>query len=122
MAWLIGVNVGGTFTDFYALDEERGVAFVHKTPSTPDNPTQAILDGLDALSADKGLPLEDIGRLSHGTTVGTNALIQRIGGGHHHGIPRDRAVATIGAVRPAERVDFPRYLTRDRNPTTGERR
>ena len=80
MAWLIGVNVGGTVTDFYALDEERGVAFVHKTPSTPDNPTQAILDGLDALSADKGLPLEDIGRLSHGTTVGTNALIQRIGG------------------------------------------
>ncbi len=80
MSWLIGVDVGGTFTDFYALDEDRGVEFVHKTPSTPDNPAQAILDGLDALAADKGLPLAAISRLSHGTTVGTNALIQRIGG------------------------------------------
>jgi N-methylhydantoinase A len=80
MSWLIGVDVGGTFTDFYALDEDKGIEFVHKTSSTPDNPAQAILDGLDALAADKGLPLEAISRLSHGTTVGTNALIQRIGG------------------------------------------
>ncbi len=56
MGWLIGVDVGGTFTDFYARDEDAGVEFVHKTPSTPDNPARAILDGLDALGADKGLP------------------------------------------------------------------
>ncbi|MGI9334104.1 MAG: hydantoinase/oxoprolinase family protein, partial [Gammaproteobacteria bacterium] len=80
MGWTIGVDVGGTFTDFYAADDSTGTFRVFKTPSTPANPAEAILSGLDAMGRQHAIPLRAIGRLSHGTTVGTNALIQRKGG------------------------------------------
>ena len=80
MSWLLGVDVGGTFTDFYALNESSGEIHVGKWPSTPSNPAQAILDGLDKLSKQHDVQLGDISQLAHGTTVGTNALIQRRGG------------------------------------------
>ncbi len=80
MAIWIGVDVGGTFTDFVAHDDVSGDSFLHKTPSTPDNPAQAIVTGLMAMIQDRGLVAEAIGQLAHGTTVGTNTLIQRKGG------------------------------------------
>lgn len=77
---VIGVDVGGTFTDFHVIDTESGVSHVFKLSSTPENPAEAILQGLRALS-DRGLVrFQDIKRLCHGTTVATNALIQRRGG------------------------------------------
>ena len=79
MAWAVGVDVGGTFTDFYAFDDESNVAVVHKVPSTPANPAQAIIDGLRALCAERGIDLGTIQHLAHGTTVATNALLQRRG-------------------------------------------
>ncbi len=79
MSWFVGVDVGGTFTDFYAIDRESGRIAVHKTPSTPANPADAILTGLAALAADHGVASAGITRLAHGTTVATNALIQRRG-------------------------------------------
>lgn len=78
MAWIIGVDVGGTFTDFHVYDDESGELRLHKTPSTPDNPARAVLNGINELSDD--MDLADVSRLSHGTTVATNALIQRRGG------------------------------------------
>ena len=78
MAWIIGVDVGGTFTDFHVYDDESGELRIHKTPSTPDNPARAVLNGINELSDD--MKLADVSRLSHGTTVATNALIQRRGG------------------------------------------
>ncbi len=78
MGWTIGVDVGGTFTDFYAASDE-GQVHVGKTASTPSNPAQAILEGLSSLCQRHGIPAQEIKRLSHGTTVGTNALIQRKG-------------------------------------------
>ncbi len=80
MAWTIGVDVGGTFTDFFALDEATGAVRVGKRPSTPDDPGRAILEGLREVAAAHGIPLAEVGRFSHGTTVATNALIQRRGG------------------------------------------
>ncbi len=77
--WFIGVDVGGTFTDFYAFDDATGAEHVHKTPSTPENPAEAILAGLDDLLESQGIDRAAIGRLGHGTTVATNALIQRRG-------------------------------------------
>ena len=77
--WSIGVDVGGTFTDFHAVNSETGYVFLHKTPSTPDDPSRAILEGLTSLLESAGIGLDDIVRLSHGTTVATNALIQRKG-------------------------------------------
>ena len=79
MSWIVGVDVGGTFTDFYAVNAESGEVHVAKRPSTRDNPGHAVLDGLGEL-ADAGVPLEAVGRLGHGTTVATNAIIQRRGG------------------------------------------
>ncbi|MVA25049.1 hydantoinase/oxoprolinase family protein (plasmid) [Agrobacterium vitis] len=77
--WVIGVDVGGTFTDFSARDLKTGAAHIHKRPSTPDDPSRAILEGLKELQQKTGIPGEDIVRFAHGTTVATNALLQRRG-------------------------------------------
>ena len=79
MGWTIGVDVGGTFTDFFASNGDAGTFHVFKTSSTPSNPADAILNGLDAMCEKFAIPMEEIERVSHGTTVGTNALIQRTG-------------------------------------------
>ena len=79
MGWTIGVDVGGTFTDFYAANAFEGLFHVYKTSSTPSNPADAILNGLDAMCEKFSIPKDAIERVSHGTTVGTNALIQRTG-------------------------------------------
>src|SRR6187455_711733 len=80
MAWMIGVDVGGTFTDFFAFDDTTDRIVQHKVPSTPVNPALAVISGLRELSSRHGIDLAAITRLSHGTTVATNALIQRRGG------------------------------------------
>ncbi len=80
MSWIIGVDVGGTFTDFHVYDDESGDLRIHKTPSTPDNPATAVLRGLNELAQDMGGDLTAVSRLSHGTTIATNAMIQRRGG------------------------------------------
>ena len=80
MAWMIGVDVGGTFTDFFAFDDTTDRIVLHKVPSTPANPALAVISGLRELGARHGIDLDAITRLSHGTTVATNALIQRRGG------------------------------------------
>ena len=72
----IGVDVGGTFTDFAAsLADGRQV--LHKVPSTPDEPDRAIVEGLAELLEQHAIEPGTVVRLAHGTTVGTNALIQR---------------------------------------------
>lgn len=77
--WIIGVDVGGTFTDFAACNARSGERHVHKRPSTPDDPSRAILEGLAELQAIAGIAGDRIDRLAHGTTVATNALLQRKG-------------------------------------------
>lgn len=79
MTWTVGVDVGGTFTDFHAFGP-GGASIVHKAPSTPDDPARAIVEGARALCRAHAIPMDAIGRLAHGTTVATNALIQRRGG------------------------------------------
>lgn len=80
MAWLIGVDVGGTFTDFYALDTDSATVHLYKRPSTPQNPAEAIVEGLNEMCVETGIPAETVRRVCHGTTVATNSLIQRKGG------------------------------------------
>lgn len=77
--WIVGVDVGGTFTDFSARNSRTGEAHVHKRPSTPDDPSRAILEGLRELQEKTGIQGGDIDRFAHGTTVATNALLQRRG-------------------------------------------
>jgi N-methylhydantoinase A len=80
MAWMIGVDVGGTFTDFFAFDDATDRIILHKVPSTPGNPAEAVIVGLRELHSRHGVELAEVSRLSHGTTVATNTLIQRRGG------------------------------------------
>ncbi|MGE7672778.1 hydantoinase/oxoprolinase N-terminal domain-containing protein [Lysinibacillus sp. NPDC094403] len=69
----LAIDVGGTFTDVFVFNEETGEVFVTKTSSTPSNPEQGILNGVAKAELDG----KEIKIFSHGTTVGTNALIER---------------------------------------------
>jgi N-methylhydantoinase A len=71
----VTVDTGGTFSDFVYLDEATGEISIAKVPSTPDDPSRAILAGIEALVA-TGVAAADIGYFCHGTTVGTNALLE----------------------------------------------
>ena len=76
---MIGVDVGGTFTDFSVFDQETGELFNYKDSSTPADPSKAIVKGVqDVLEIKKAKP-ETVSYLAHGTTVGTNALIEKKG-------------------------------------------
>jgi N-methylhydantoinase A len=71
----IGVDVGGTFTDLLSLDPASNSFRVAKVPSTPDNQARGVLDGVRALGAQLGT----LDAVVHGTTVGTNAILERKG-------------------------------------------
>jgi N-methylhydantoinase A len=79
MSIRLGVDIGGTFTDFCAFDEKSGALHTLKVRSRPETPGQEILDGLDQLESRYGLRSEDISYFTHGTTVGINTVIQRNG-------------------------------------------
>ena len=79
MPWIVGVDVGGTFTDLYAYNDEARAYHVFKLASTPDQPHRAIIEGFRAICEEAGIAISDVRRLEHGTTVATNALIQRRG-------------------------------------------
>jgi N-methylhydantoinase A len=76
---VVGVDIGGTFTDFMLYDTESGGVHVHKVPSTPAEPEQAMVSGLTQLCADAGLAVGDVTGVFHGTTVATNAVLQHEG-------------------------------------------
>ena len=80
MSWILGVDVGGTFTDFSIRNDETGEVFIHKRPSTPDDPSKAIIDGFRELLEKTSVDCNTVTRFAHGTTVATNALLQRKGG------------------------------------------
>jgi N-methylhydantoinase A len=73
----IGVDVGGTFTDLTAHVPGRDAPLQFKLPSTPHAPERAILDGIKTVLREHNIAPTSVARVSHGTTVGTNALIQR---------------------------------------------
>ena len=75
----IGIDIGGTFTDFMILDQERGSLEGFKVPTVRDAPERGVLEGLEQLAAARGITPRDIDLLIHGTTVGVNALLQRTG-------------------------------------------
>src|SRR5258708_17606713 len=76
MAWRVGVDSGGTFTDLCLFDDETGRVEVWKVNSTPDDPSRGIATGLSEAIARVGTEAADIGYFGHCTTVATNALIQ----------------------------------------------
>ncbi len=76
MAYRLGVDVGGTFTDLLLFDQASGYFWRHKTPSTPHDSSEGILNGVTAICADAGVTPADIEFFLHGTTVATNAVLE----------------------------------------------
>lgn len=72
----IGVDVGGTFTDFVLVNTAGTSAAFHKVPSTPDDPSRAIAAGIVELLDQNDVDPSDVGYVGHGTTVATNMVIE----------------------------------------------
>ncbi|MFE0758073.1 hydantoinase B/oxoprolinase family protein [Inquilinus sp. NPDC058860] len=79
MRWRIGFDIGGTFTDFILYDGEGRTVKLHKRLTTPHDPSEAALIGIEELVAMAGIRLADVGEMVHGTTLVTNAVIERKG-------------------------------------------
>ncbi|MBL8700826.1 MAG: hydantoinase/oxoprolinase family protein [Alphaproteobacteria bacterium] len=79
MAYRVGVDIGGTFADFCALDEATGKVHTLKVLSTPAEPGREVMQGIGDLGRRFGIGADAIGYFTHGTTVGINAVIQRKG-------------------------------------------
>ncbi|MGQ3485889.1 hydantoinase/oxoprolinase family protein [Roseovarius pacificus] len=77
--WKIGVDIGGTFMDFCALEANSGRVASLKVLTTPDDPGAELMTGLALLAEREGLEPEAVNRFVHGTTVGINTIIQRKG-------------------------------------------
>ncbi len=76
MAYRLGIDVGGTFTDLLLADEETGRLIPVKTPSTPADPSIGVMIGIDRICELSGIPHDKIDYLMHGTTVATNAVLE----------------------------------------------
>ncbi|MBY0512017.1 MAG: hydantoinase/oxoprolinase family protein [Rhodospirillaceae bacterium] len=76
MTYRLGVDVGGTFTDLLIIDEATGRTFRDKVPSTPQDPSIAVIEGARKICSDNGIKPEQIGLFLHGTTVATNAVLE----------------------------------------------
>ena len=79
MSVRIAIDTGGTFTDLVLSDPETGRLVFHKVPSTPADPSRALVDGVRGLAARAGVASAEILFLIHGTTVATNTILQRKG-------------------------------------------
>jgi len=79
MGYMFGVDVGGTFTDLSVFDTEKNMLFNYKLSSTPGDPSLAIVEGILEVMNLLNLTPEEISYLAHGTTVATNALIEKKG-------------------------------------------
>jgi N-methylhydantoinase A/oxoprolinase/acetone carboxylase beta subunit len=73
----IAVDIGGTFTDLQVLDGRSGAVQAWKTPTTPEDPSIGLLRGVTEAAARFGFALEEVGLLLHGTTIATNAVLER---------------------------------------------
>ena len=82
MAYRLGVDVGGTFTDLFLVGDgngDGGGRYRVKTPSTPADPSEGVLNGVRRICAEAGIEVGDIRNILHGTTVATNAVLESKG-------------------------------------------
>jgi len=77
--WRVGFDIGGTFTDFVLYDGEEQSVTLHKRLTTPHDPSEAALLGLEELLALREISHRDVSEIVHGTTLVTNAVIERKG-------------------------------------------
>jgi N-methylhydantoinase A len=75
----VGIDVGGTFTDIVLVDDRTGEIFYTKVDTTPKDLARGVLEGLEKIQSISGRKVRELDFLVHGTTIGTNALIERKG-------------------------------------------
>jgi N-methylhydantoinase A len=75
MSYRLGVDVGGTFTDLLLINEQSGQTFTAKVPSTPEDSSIGVLNGIARVCEESGVDVSKIDRVMHGTTVATNAVL-----------------------------------------------
>ncbi len=75
MSYRLGVDVGGTFTDFLLINESDGSTYTAKVPSTPEDSSIGVLNGVARICEQSGVNPKDIKLVMHGTTVATNAVL-----------------------------------------------
>ena len=76
---IIGVDVGGTFTDIVYCDMDSGQIAIHKISTTPDDPSRAIIQGVSEICRDNDVAPGAIDYVLHGTTTATNAVLEHKG-------------------------------------------
>ena len=76
MAFRLGIDSGGTFTDVVLFDDKKKALHITKTPSTPANPAIGVINGIKKIVSQVGIESNEIASLVHGTTVATNALLE----------------------------------------------
>ncbi len=79
MTFRLGVDVGGTFTDLLLVDESTGHTYMAKVPSTPDDSSVGVLDGIERICEESDIDPTQVTSVMHGTTVATNAVLTRKG-------------------------------------------
>ena len=79
MNWRLGIDIGGTFTDFALLDQAGQKLAIHKQLTTPLDPSAAVIDGIQEVLKKNNVPISDVSVIAHGTTLVTNAVIERKG-------------------------------------------
>jgi N-methylhydantoinase A len=79
MAYRLGVDVGGTFTDLFLVDDSDHRQWRVKTPSTPSDPAQGVLTGVSRVCEAAGIAPAELANVVHGTTVATNAVLESKG-------------------------------------------
>jgi len=73
---MIGIDVGGTFTDLVYADTATGTVAIHKVSTTPADPSRGMMSGMEELTARIGVALSDIDAVLHATTIATNAVLE----------------------------------------------
>jgi N-methylhydantoinase A len=125
----IGIDTGGTFTDVVAVDEDSGAVVTTKTPSTPADPAEGFLAGIDKVLGLMGLDGRSVSAVSHGTTVATNKLlegkVENLGfittEGYRHVLEIARQSVPDGYGNSYFWVKPPRIVPADRVRTVGGR-
>ncbi|MFC7157574.1 hydantoinase/oxoprolinase family protein [Halomarina halobia] len=77
--YTLGIDIGGTFTDFTLVDESEREVTIEKEPTTPDNPALGALAGTRRLLDEQGIFADEVGTVIHGTTLVSNTLIEKTG-------------------------------------------
>ena len=77
--WRLGIDIGGTFTDFAVYDRRCGSVHIHKQLTTPHDPSESVLSGIPILLHKAGVDIAEVDTIVHGTTLVANALIERKG-------------------------------------------